>query len=178
MRLAANALLGLAALSLGGCAAGSKEPPLFEDYRTGFEGLGATVNGLTATPPGVVPTMGRASYSGIIGLRALAFGPDPILGGIEFDVGFGADRISGRADDFRAADDSLLSGSLQIENGILVRELSAVGFSGEIRGTLRGNGAVATIDGDIGGGLRGPDYRYIMGRVDGPALEGSFVAER
>lgn len=148
--------LGVAACGLAGCGDSELSAEELEDRVGEFSDASDRVDALDRTSSAVVEaTPGAATYQGYTGLGNPDQGQSDValVGETTLRVDFGADTISGRADDFIGTVDGgrtqEYDGSLVLSDGRL-GVLTANSISAGMSGTLTGDGnTVELVDADL-----------------------------
>lgn len=175
--------LALAAAILAGCGGGGeggvgKTPPpvTYAEYQALDQSLRATYGGQAFTDPATLPTVGGATYTGVMTLTTgPAVGSLALGGALTLNANFGGQTISGRADTFVDQTDQAYSGRLDLTNGAIDVNADpnlAYTFSADLDGTLTGGGVSLTIDADLFGDFLGAAADSATGVVSGSVTGG------
>ncbi|SEQ26453.1 hypothetical protein SAMN05428995_103402 [Loktanella sp. DSM 29012] len=184
--LVAIALAALAACSGGGgggavtggaAAARALDPQVndrldFAEIAQVAEDVNDGYAAASITPKSLVPTAGRATYSGAVGGALSVPGRSTDVAGLmQLGVDFGANRVGGTLGNFVTRDGSEIDGVLTVNNGILNRTSNSqqVAIFGDVDGNLRSaSGERIAVDARLReSGFKGRDVEFVGGKIQG-----------
>jgi hypothetical protein len=140
--------------------------------------------------PTTLPTIGTATYAGIVRIAVETGGPEiQMAGDFGMIANFQTTTVSGTAGGFVDQTDQTYAGVLNMANGSIDRAADTAieyTFVAEIDGTLSGGGTIYDITALLGGDFLDPDYGAIDGVISGTVtsgidsglIYGDFIAEQ
>ncbi len=174
MQLLTKSVFLLSAFVIAGCEESSSAgiDTSYDDLVDQFVALGDTVDALETLDPTEVPTVGSASYSGVLVFEGPDDGLDTnfLAGDMSMTADFANSEVSGSAGNFVNADDEEYSGSLTVSNGTIFNDVVLEDFytySADIAGSLSGADNEVDVDGELGGDFFGDDAEYAGGVIEG-----------
>ncbi|NDV01372.1 hypothetical protein [Pseudoroseicyclus tamaricis] len=154
LRSAAAPLVLLAAL--GACSSSSgpegSDLPAFSDFDDALSYAENVISSLDTVEDiyaDELPDSGTASYEGFA-IVAEADSDAGAIGGVAMELDFGAESLTGRADNFVASDDTPVSGQLDIAGSGIADDYLGAAIGVRVSGSLEGTaGYTHTIDEDV-----------------------------
>ena len=147
------------------CGGGSTSTgPDYTDLVSGYSTLSAELGAAGLTPSAQMPTSGSATYDGYFSGIFDPAGADPsvrVRGEASLTANFAQARLSGSVTNLQGANDTPVSGTIALSNGVISNSIAQVKGSGNVRVDAPGfpTGTAAAIDIDLLGTFAGANAR-------------------